>query len=197
MIIYQLQSFEIFDLSFCWKNVYDSYDPLAFFYSYMLYSLDSRLFSILEYLSIAFRLKGQLSKAYILCSHFLSEVWMSSDVVDIALLPCGTPWMLPWRHLAPNSSFPLVDDYLLLSVFLDESLFLKFNDFKKIHLGEIILVSICPEFVSLLSADSIFLYFRKVYSGMLLNVYFKLYMFSYSKIPRMHIWVYFFWFLNM
>lgn len=106
----------------------------------MLYSLDSRLlFSILEYLSIAFRLKGQLSKAYILCSHFLSEVWMSSDVVDTALLPCGTPWMLPWRHLAPNSSFPLVDDYLLLSVCLDESLFLKFNDFKKIHLGEIIL----------------------------------------------------------
>lgn len=50
-------------------------------------------------------------------------------------------------------------------------------------------VSIFPELGSLLSADSIFLYFGKMYSGMLLSVYFKLYMFSYSEIPRMHTWV--------
>ena len=157
-----------------------------YFYLCILYLLGSGLFSIWEY-PLPSVLKDNLVMHKILCSHFPSEVWMFSDVADIALLPSGTPWMLLWRDLAPSPSFPLVDDFLSLSGCLGESLFSRFNDFKMICFGEIILYQFFLYLVHFSMWIQIFLYFRKMYFGILLNVYFKDFIFLFSpQSPLVH-----------
>lgn len=97
---------------------------------------------------------------------------VASDFVNVVLLLCCPPWMLLWRHLAPNSSFSLLCDFLLPSGHLHDSIFLHINDFQRVYFGGIIVYQYFLDLVRSLGQNQILLYFRKMYSGILLNVYF-------------------------
>ena len=157
----QFWSFESFHFSLVKKYLWSI--SINFFLCIYLCAIQQSLGSLLfeTMYTPPLDLKGNFGRQEILCSFSLKcgcPQMVSMFLFYLAALPgccCGD-------NLAPSSFFSLVDDFLLLSELLDESLFMKFDGFKKIHIDESILYQFFLDFFHF-SADSNFSLFQNIF----------------------------------